>query len=201
MNRWMLCLLLSLGLPVGAEAAGDASAGQAKTAVCTACHGPDGNSLVPIFPKLAGQGERYLLQQLQAIKSGARPVPEMTGQLDPLSDQDLANIAAFYAGQVPSVGAADPALVDKGQALYRGGRLEAGIPACTACHGPNGAGLAAAGFPHLSGQQVSYTIKQLTNFREGVRTTDGDAMTMRTIAGKLSNHDIEALAAYIQGLH
>lgn len=200
MNRWMLCLLLSLGLSQ-AHGAGDAGAGQARTAVCAACHGADGNSAVPIFPKLAGQGERYLLEQLQAIKSGARPVPEMTGQLDPLSDQALADIAAYYAGQVASVGTADPALVEQGQALYRGGRLAAGLPACTACHGPNGAGLAAAGFPHLSGQQAPYIIKQLTNFREGVRTTDGDAMTMRTIAGKLSNQDISALAAYIQGLH
>lgn len=201
MNRWMLCLLMCLGWCVAAQAAGDAAAGQAKTAVCGACHGPDGNSLVPIFPKLAGQGERYLHEQLQAIKANTRPVPEMTGQLTNLSDQDLADIAAWYASQTASVGAADAALVAHGEALYRGGNLDAGLPACTACHGPNGAGLAAAGFPQLSGQQSPYTIKQLTNFREKVRTTGGDSMIMQTVAGKLSDTDIKALAAYIQGLH
>lgn len=201
MNRWMLCLLICLGWCAAAQAAGDAAAGQAKTAVCGACHGPDGNSLVPIFPKLAGQGERYLLEQLQAIKANTRQVPEMTGQLTHLSDQDLADIAAWYASQTTSVGAADPALVAHGEALYRGGNLDTGLPACTACHGPNGAGLAAAGFPQLSGQQSPYTIKQLTNFREKVRTTDGDSMIMQTVAGKLSDTDIKALAAYLQGLH
>ena len=200
MNRWMLCLLLGLGWCVVAQAAGDAVAGQAKVTVCGACHGPDGNSLVPIFPKLAGQGERYLLKELQDIQAGRRAVPEMTGQLTSLAPQDLADIAAFYAGQKATVGSADPALVAQGEALYHGGRLAAGIPACSACHGPAGAGLAAAGFAQLSGQQSAYTLKQLTNFRSGVRNNDGDAMIMRTIAGKLTDSDIAALAAYIQGL-
>lgn len=200
MNRWMLCLLLSLGWCVIAQAAGDAAAGQAKVAVCGACHGPDGNSLVPIFPKLAGQGEGYLLKELLDIQAGRRAVPEMTGQLTSLAPQDLADIAAFYAGQTANAGVTDPALAAQGAALYHGGRLEAGLPACSACHGPNGAGLAAAGFPQLSGQQAAYTLKQLTNFRSGARNNDGDAMIMRTVAGKLTDSDIAALAAYIQGL-
>jgi cytochrome c553 len=196
----MLCLLLGLGWCVGAQAAGDAVAGQAKVAVCGACHGPDGNSLVPIFPKLAGQGERYLLKELQDIQAGRRVVPEMTGQLTNLAAQDLADIAAFYAGQTANVGAPDPALAAQGAALYQGGRLDTGLPACSACHGPDGAGLAAAGFPQLRGQQGAYTLKQLSSFRSGARNDDGDTAIMRTVASKLTDSDITALAAYIQGL-
>jgi Cytochrome c553 len=138
---------------------------------------------------------------LHDIKSGKRTVLEMTGMLAAFSDQDLADIAAYFSSQKGSVGAADPKLVERGRALFNGGDLEKGMPACTGCHSPNGAGIALAGFPHLGGQHAQYVTKQLTDFREGNRTNDGDAMTMRTIAGKLSNHDIEALASYIQGLH
>ena len=205
MNKLVVSLLLTLGVAGAATAAqtvkGDAAAGQAKTAVCGACHNPDGNSLAPNFPKLAGQGQRYLEKQLHDIKSGKRTVLEMTGMLTAFSDQDLADIAAYFSSQKGSVGAADPKLVERGRALFNGGDLEKGMPACTGCHSPNGAGIALAGFPHLSGQHSQYVTKQLTDFREGNRTNDGDAMTMRTIAGKLSNHDIEALASYIQGLH
>jgi len=205
MNKLVVSLLLTMGVAGAATAAqtvkGDAAAGQAKTAVCGACHNPDGNSLAPNFPKLAGQGQRYLEKQLHDIKSGKRTVLEMTGMLAPFSDQDLADIAAYFSSQKGSVGAADPKLVERGRSLFNGGDLEKGMPACTGCHSPNGAGIALAGFPHLSGQHSQYVTKQLTDFREGNRTNDGDAMTMRTIAGKLSNHDIEALASYIQGLH
>lgn len=201
MNKVLVSLLLTLGLTGVAQAAGDAEAGQGKVAVCAACHGADGNSPAPNFPKLAGQGERYLLKQLHDIKSGARPVIEMTGMLDNLSDQDMADIAAYFASQKMSVGAADPKLVERGEALFRGGKLEEGMPACIGCHAPNGAGLAAAGYPHLGGQHAQYTAKQLTDFREGNRTNDGDAMIMRCIAAKLSNKDIEAVSSFIQGLH
>ncbi|MES2870238.1 MAG: c-type cytochrome [Pseudomonadota bacterium] len=206
MNKLFVSLLLTLGVTGIAQAAGtavvgDAAAGQAKTAVCAACHGPDGNSMAPNFPKLAGQGDRYLLKQLHEIKDGKRQVLEMTGLLTNLNDQDLADIAAYYSSQKNSVGAADPALVERGQALFRGGDLEKGLPACTGCHSPDGQGNAAAGFPHLGGQHASYIEKQLTDFREGDRTNDGDTMIMRGIAAKLSNKDIKALASYIQGLH
>ncbi|ALE90505.1 MULTISPECIES: c-type cytochrome [Pseudomonas] len=206
MNKLLVSLLLTLGVAGTAQAAatalvGDAAAGQAKTAVCGACHGPDGNSMAPNFPKLAGQGDRYLLKQLHEIKDGKRQVLEMTGLLTNLNDQDLADIAAYYSSQKNSVGAADPALVARGEALFRGGDLQKGMPACTGCHSPDGQGNAAAGFPHLGGQHASYIEKQLTDFREGERTNDGDSMIMRGIAAKLSNKDIKALASYIQGLH
>ncbi|MGE8417593.1 c-type cytochrome [Pseudomonas sp.] len=205
MNKLLVSLLLTLGITGAANAAepikGDAAAGQAKTAVCGACHNPDGNSLAPNFPKLAGQGEKYLEKQLHDIKSGKRTVLEMTGMLAAFNDQDMADIAAYFSSQNGSVGAADPKLVERGRALFNGGDVENGLPACTGCHSPNGAGIALAGFPHLGGQHATYVAKQLTDFREGNRTNDGDATTMRTIAAKLSNKDIEALSSYIQGLH
>ena len=201
MNKVLVSLLLTLGITGFAHAAGNAEAGQGKVVMCGACHAADGNSAAPNFPKLAGQGERYLLKQLKDIKSGARPIVEMTGLLDNLSDQDMADIAAFYARQQMSVGAADPKLVEAGQALFRGGKLDEGMPACIGCHAPDGSGLAAAGFPKLAGQHATYVAKQLTDFREGNRTNDGESMIMRAIAAKLSNKDIEALSSYIQGLH
>ncbi|PTR21655.1 MULTISPECIES: cytochrome c [unclassified Pseudomonas] len=209
MKKLIVSLLLTVGISGMAHAAGeavqpgDAKAGQAKAAVCGACHGPDGNSMAPNFPKLAGQGERYLTKQLHDIKSGKRTVLEMTGLLTNLSDQDLADIAAYFASQKGSVGAADPKVVTRGEALFRGGDLAKGMPACTGCHSPNGAGNAAAGFPHLGGQHAQYIAKQLTDFRkeEGGRNNDGDAKTMQTIAKKLSDEDIAAVSSYIQGLH
>jgi len=201
MNKLIVSLLLTLGITGVAHAAGDAAAGQAKAAVCGACHGPDGNSMAPNFPKLAGQGERYLNKQLHDIKSGKRQVLEMTGLLTNLSDQDLADLAAYFASQKGSVGAADPKVVARGEELFRGGKLDQGMPACTGCHSPNGAGNAAAGFPHLGGQHAQYIAKQLTDFREGNRTNDGDTLVMRSIAAKLSNKDIEAVSNYVQGLH
>jgi cytochrome c553 len=200
LSSLLLILCMNGLVQAGESATADPVAGQSKTVVCGACHGPDGNSLVPVFPNLAGQGERYLLKQLHEIKDGKRVVPEMTGLLVPLSDQDLADIAAYYAGQKVSAVAADPDLAAQGEALFRGGKLEEGVPACIGCHSPSGAGIPSAGFPQLSGQHAAYIKKQLTAFREGERTNDGDTLVMRTIASKLSNMDIEALAAFIQGL-
>jgi cytochrome c553 len=201
MNKVLVSLLLTLGITGLAQAAGNAEAGQGKVVVCGACHGADGNSAAPNFPKLAGQGERYLLKQLHDIKSGGRTVVEMTGLLDNMTEEDLADIAAYFSSQQMSVGAADPKLVKRGGELFRGGKLTEGMPACTGCHTPTGAGLAAAGFPKLGGQHATYIAKQLTDFREGNRTNDGDSMIMRSIAAKLSNKDIEAVASFIQGLH
>ena len=201
MNKLLVSLLLTLGISGLAHAAGDAAAGQGKIAMCSACHNADGNSLLPNFPKLAGQGERYLFKQMQEIKSGVRPVVEMTGMLDAMTDQDLEDISAWYSSQKGTIGAAAPDLVARGEALYRGGKLEDGMPACVGCHLPNGEGLNLALYPKLNGQHASYTAKQLTDFREGDRVNDGDAMIMRSIAAKLSNKDIKARSSYIEGLN
>ncbi|MBU2710818.1 c-type cytochrome [Zooshikella harenae] len=179
---------------------GDVTAGKAKSAVCSACHGATGISAAPTFPHLAGQGQRYLLKQLVDVKSGARDIPEMTGFVASLSEQDMADIAAFYASQKPPVGATKADKVALGERIYRAGHKDKGIPACTACHSPTGKGNELAGFPHLSGQFADYTAKQLRAFREGERTNDGDSKIMRTIAEKLSNKEVDAVASYVQGL-
>ena len=199
MKKIVACFLMTFGLVGMAHAAGDAAAGQGKTAVCAACHGADGNSMVPNFPKLAGQGERYLVKQMQDIKSGVRAVPEMTGMLNAMSDQDMADIAAYFAAQSGSIGAAKPELVAAGEMLYRAGNAAKGIAACTACHSPTGAGNAQAGFPSLGGQHAAYTAKQLMNFRTETRNND-DAKIMRQVAALLSDKEIEAVSSYIQGL-
>tara|TARA_R110000782_G_scaffold105958_3_gene194038 strand:- start:577 stop:1185 length:609 start_codon:yes stop_codon:yes gene_type:complete len=201
MNKLLISLVLTLGMAGAAHAAqGDAEAGAGKVATCAACHGGNGNSVMPSFPKLAALGEKYLYKQLMDVKEGRRVIVQMTGILDPLNEQDLRDIAAYYDAQVPSMGVADADLAVRGQEIYRGGDLATGLPACTGCHSPTGKGNDPAGFPRLAGQHAEYITTQLTNFREGVRNNDGDAMIMRTIAGRLSNRDIEAVSSYIQGL-
>ena len=184
---------------------GDPAAGEKKVAVCGACHGADGNSMVPSFPKLAGLGEKYLLQQMQHIRSGLRPVAQMAGQVDNMSDQDLADIAAFYSAKPRSVEKADPALIELGEKVYRAGVAERNVAACIACHGARGAGNAPAGFPALGGQHADYIASQLKAYRKGYedptgRVTGGDTKIMRSNAFGLSDMEIEAVASYISGL-
>jgi len=203
---------------------GDAKAGQAKAAVCGACHGIDGNSAAPNFPKLAGQGERYLLKQIHDIKAwdaetnqakkaaAGRAVLEMTGLLTAVSDQDIADIAAYFASQNTQLSGSQKIEVqvnsglkvdamELGAKTYRAGNIANGLPACTGCHAPDGKGNPAAGFPRLSGQHPDYIEKQLTNFRAGNRVNDGDTAPMRAIADKLSDAEIKALANFIAGLN
>lgn len=200
MNKLLISLMLTLGIAGVAQAAGDAAAGRGKTAVCAACHSADGNSAIPNFPKLAGQGEKYLLKQLKDIKAGDRAVVEMTGLLTNLSDQDLEDIAAYFAGQKVSVGKASAELVAAGESIYRAGIPAKGVAACTACHSPKGIGLASAGYPALTGQHSAYVEKQLMNFRNELRENDPNRM-MRDIAAKLSDKEIKAVASYVQGLY
>lgn len=200
----ILAALLATSAAVALE--GDAAAGKEKAASCGACHGADGNSPAPTFPKLAGQGERYLAKQINDIKSGVRSVPMMAGQTDNLSEQDIADISAYYASKQSSTGQADPALAAKGAAIYRGGIAERGIPACSGCHSPTGQGMPSAGFPALAGQHAEYTVAQLKAFRAAAdgregRSNDGETKMMRTIAFELSDSEIEAVASFIQGLH
>jgi cbb3-type cytochrome c oxidase subunit III len=199
MIRLVAMLVLSLGL-VNVAAAGDPAAGQGKAAVCAGCHGADGNSAVPTFPKLAAQGDRYLAKQIHDIKSGSRVVVEMTGLTDNLSEQDIGDLAAYYASQSSSTGAVDPALLESGEALFKAGNSAKGIPSCIGCHGPAGKGVAAAGFPRLAGQHGDYIAGQLTKFRSGDRMNDDSAM-MRSIAANLSDAEIKAVSSYISGLY
>ena len=203
MNKVLLSMLLAAGLAssFNAVAGGDAAAGKDKTAVCAGCHGADGNSAAANFPKLAGQGEGYLIKQMNDVKSGARPIVEMTGLLDNLSEQDFADIAAFYASQKSSVGQAKAELVEEGGKIYRAGIPAKNVAACTACHGPAGAGMSLAKFPALGGQHADYTALQLKKFRSGERANDGDSRIMRSIAARLSDREIEAVSSYISGLY
>jgi len=220
MKNLVIALVASLSLVGFVQAEGDAAAGKNKAAACAACHGADGNSQVPSFPKLAGQNERYLLKQLGDIQCGGlspeaqkkakcmpRLVPTMAGQLDAMSEQDLADIAAWYASQAPSGGQANPDLVSRGEAIYRGGIREKGVAACTACHSPTGQGNAPAGYPHLAGQHADYIAAQLKAFRmaedigSGGRSNDGDTKMMRDIAVRMSDGEIDAVSSYIAGLH
>ena len=199
-------VMLLVGLLAGsgiANAGGDAAAGQSKTAVCAACHGADGNSAVAMYPKLAGQSEKYLLKQMEDIKSGARPVPVMTGQLDAMSEQDMADIAAYFASKSVQLGAAnpEPELLKLGERLYRGGDAEKGIAACTACHSPTGVGNGPAGFPSLGGQHAEYIVTALKAIRTEDRSNDGESRIMRDIAYRMNDKEIEAVANYVSGLH
>lgn len=196
----VLVLLLTAVTATAAHAQGNAEAGQGKTTTCAACHGASGNdSMLPNVPKLGGQGERYLLKQLQEIKSGARAAPLMAGILNALSDQDLADIAAFYSNQPAPQGAVDPAKRELGEQLFRAGDAAIGVAACSACHAPNGKGNHAAGYPALSGQDTAYTELQLKAFRAGERSND-EAEVMRTTAARLNDAEIAALASFISGL-
>lgn len=200
MNKLLISLLVSIGLTGVAHAAGDAAAGQSKTATCAACHSADGNSVVGNFPKLAGQGEKYLLKQLNDIKGGARVVPEMTGMLDNMSEQDLADIAAFFASKKMQPGQAAEDQIELGQKIWRAGVAEKGVAACTACHGPSGNGIDSAAYPKLSGQHAQYVESTLNKFAKGEREND-PARMMRDIASKMSAQEMKAVSQYVQGLH
>lgn len=195
------CSLMLLSLP--ALAKGDAAAGQAKSAICAACHGMDGNSTVPTWPKLAGQHEQYLVRQVQLIKSGARQVPEMAAIVPALSDQDIEDISAYFASQTNNGGVADQSLVKQGERIFRAGNAESGVPACMACHGPAGEGNPLAGYPALAGQHAVYTAKTLTKFRAGENYGGKDApsQVMNGSAGELTDEEIQAVSSYIQGLY
>lgn len=190
-----------------AMAEGDAAAGKTKATACFACHGPDGNSAAPTFPKLAGQSQRYLMKQIHDIKANVRSVPAMAGQTDNLSDQDIADIAAYFSAQTTSMNQAKKDLLVKGEQIFRAGIRDRGVPACSACHSPTGNGNAPAGFPRLGGQHADYVAAQLKAYRAGAdgdaagRVNDGETKPMRTVAAHLSDSEIAALANYVSGLH
>jgi len=184
---------------------GDPSkAQQIVTQVCAACHAADGNSPSPANPSLAGQHPEYLYKQLRNYKSQNGKPPErnngvMAGMVANLSDDDMKNLAAYFAAQKPKPRSArDPALAKQGEAIYRGGIMAKNVAACASCHAPNGAGIPAQ-FPRLAGQHAEYTAGQLKAFRSGQRANDAAAM-MRMIAAKMNDQEIAAVSEYIAGL-
>nr|WP_298413945.1 c-type cytochrome [uncultured Halomonas sp.] len=202
MRKLLVGLALVMGFITTAHGAveGDPAAGKEKAQVCAACHGQQGNSAAPTFPNIAGQQPAYAVKQITEIRDGVRPVPQMVGIVANLDEQDIADLAAFFANQDLNVGQADPELVDRGKSLYTSGDLAKGIPACMGCHMPTGVGVNSAKFPALSGQHPEYTVSTLQDYAKGERSNDPNAI-MRSIASKMSDADMEAVASYVSGLH
>ena len=201
----LACTFFSAAAWAQAAPKGDpAKAQQIVTQVCAACHGADGNSAIPMNPVIAAQHAPYAFKQLVNFKAeggkpAERPSPVMSGIVAPLSRDDMANLAAYFASQQAKPRTArDPELVKLGQEIYRGGILKKGVPACASCHAPNGAGIPAQ-FPRLAGQHAQYTVEELKQFRAGERANDPNRM-MRLIADKLSDREIAAVAQFIEGL-
>lgn len=218
MKKFFAAALLSMGLASLAQAAtqlpkGDAAAGQTKAAACGACHGADGNS-APGFPRLAGQNARYIFKQLSDFKAGRRVNATMQGMAMPLSEQDMADVAAYFSEQKAGADAAKADLVKKGEKVFRGGNPKTGLAACAGCHNPAGKGNAPAGFPRLGGQHADYVKAQLQAFRAAGRNDLGDVTKrtndsakagepgpMQMVASRLSDEEIEAVSSFISGLH
>ncbi|MGQ0658556.1 MAG: c-type cytochrome [Chromatiales bacterium] len=171
-----------------------------EAAPCAACHGTGGNSTNPEWPKLAGQHPGYTRNQLAAFKSGDRTNTLMSPIAAALGEEDINSLADYFAAQTRQPGVAKKALAEAGAKIYRGGNLASGVPACMACHGPRGAGNPPAGYPALGGQHAAYTANQMRAYRSGERSTDVNAV-MRTIAARMSEAEIEAVASYLEGLH
>lgn len=203
MKNWLVfAATLSLASGISqATAAGDAAVGKAKSATCAGCHGVDGNSANPEWPKLAGQHPNYLDKQLQDFKAGeARNNAMMAPMVASLSEQDMADLSAYFSAQSAQMGAADETLVELGEKIYRGGNPASGVASCIGCHGPRGNGNPAANFPSISGQHARYVELQLNAFKKGERANDAGKM-MRNTAAKMTEAEIKAVSSYVQGLH
>lgn len=202
---WFAICILSISTAF----AGDPEAGKEKSVPCAACHGATGISANPAWPNLAGQGEKYLVDQLNLFKEKVRVNTLMNPQAANLSDQDIADLAAFFSSQTPNIGTADSDKKFKGEnlyaigeSIYRGGNAATGVPACMSCHAPNGVGNVAAKFPRLAGQHAVYTAAQLRTYRSGSRYQPDDNLNMmKEISNKMTDTEIDAVAEYISGLH
>jgi len=212
MNKLALIFTLTLALiSTQSLATGDVAQGKAKSVTCIGCHGVNGNSIAPTFPKIAGQNEDYIIKQLKEFKTGSRVDTIMAGIVASLTDTDIANLAAYYASQKVSSGmSATGDTFALGQEIYRGGKKSTGVTACIACHGPRGQGVPSAGFPALTSQHSMYIAKQLKLFRQysinlqtgenkPSRTNDYEGM-MINFTKSLTNQEIDAVSAYISGL-
>lgn len=201
MNKiiWLVLGLGALVWTVAVPAAGDADAGKRKAAACFGCHGVDGNSSNPLWPKLAGQHAGYIAKQLADFKNGLRKDPTMQGFAAGLSEQDRQDLGAYFERQKIKIdGASNAELAKAGERLYRGGDAKMGISACMSCHGPAGKGIPPR-FPRVSGQHAAYAKKQLMDFKNGLRRNDSETMTR--IAFHMSKEQIEQVAEYMAGLH
>lgn len=207
MSRWFMlrsalvgAFAFSFALGAHAQSDGDAARGKTKAAPCAQCHGADGNGVGnPAWPKLAGQIPEYLAKELSDFKSGARKDPLMSGMAAPLSEQDIKDLAAYYAEQKIKPGSAQtPELARQGARVYRGGNAKTGVSACMSCHGPSGHGIPPR-FPRVSGQTAAYTEQELRAFKSGERANDSEVMTR--IAFRMSETEIKAVAEYMAGLH
>jgi cytochrome c553 len=208
MKKSMLVLSLLLTQSVfasepaqpAATIVGDATAGQQKSAVCGACHGVDGNSLIPTYPNLAGQHASYIQSQLVAFKAGQRKNVTMEPMAAPLSEQDQADLAVYFSGLSPKAEAIDAAQADAGLAFYRAGNKASGVAACMSCHGPSGEGNAAAGFPSLKGQKSAYVLDRLKRFKAGDHSGSTQAQIMADVASRMSDADMQTVSNAMPGL-
>ncbi|AOU99096.1 hypothetical protein BI364_15130 [Acidihalobacter yilgarnensis] len=201
-SRWKVSAALAVFLFAGSQAyaAGNPAIGQRLSTTCAACHGASGSGLNPQYPNLAGQNFKYLVKQLTDFKDGRRKNAIMNGMTAKLSAEDIDHLAAFFASQTPRSATGDQRLVKMGEAVYRGGDFGRAVPACMACHAPNGVGNAPAGYPRLGGQHAEYVVSQLEAFARGTRDNDPNQM-MRDIASRMSEQQMRAVAQYIQGLY
>jgi cytochrome c553 len=201
MTKWLVTIITTLSFCVGpAYAAGNPDEGKNKSAICAGCHGADGNSPInPLWPKIAGQHPQYIEKQIKDFKAGNRTDPTMAPMAMPLSDQDIADLAAYFSNQSRQTGMAAADKANAGEALYRAGNSKTGVVACMACHGPAGSGNPQANFPSIAGQHAAYVEKALKDFRDGKRTNDTNKM-MQGVVNRISDEEIAAVAQYIQGL-
>lgn len=193
-SRWIIAALLVLSLlPLDGRAA---DARQIATTLCAACHGPDGNSTDPAYPKIAGMDREYLAKQLSYYASGKRRNEVMAGIVATLGEADFLPLAAYFSGQQPAPGKVNnPRLAEIGKQIYEDGNTETGVPACAGCHQSNGSGNAR--FPRLAGQHQVYTLQQLAEYKSGRRAAD---RLMVSVGQRLSTDEMKALAEYIAGL-
>ncbi|MFV0542964.1 MAG: c-type cytochrome [Marinicella pacifica] len=182
---------------------GDAEKGKALSATCMACHGSDGNSVNPIWPTLAGQHPQYIARQLKLYKNGGRENAVMMPMAMGLSEQDMADLGAYFGEQEAKLLAADPAKIELGEAIYQGGLKDRNIPACLACHGPTGQGNPLSGYPVVANQHAAYMVDQLNLFKQGRVVPGKDEVNgkiMADVAKYMTQEEIEAVSSYMQGL-
>ena len=208
MNRFAICFyalfsstyVFAAQMPASEQIVGDPEQGKIKSAACSACHGVDGNSLVPLWPKIAGQHSQYIQKQLYHFslgEAGPRNNPQMYPFAVGLSDQDRADLGAYYSGQQTQYAESENRDdLELGRQIYHGGILKAGVAACSSCHGPGGMGNAQADFPKVAGQHSQYSEQQLKDYRSGKRV----APMMSVIAAKMTDQQISAVSNYMQGL-